>query len=117
MSSPCPFCQIIRGREKAKGVTLPARHSLVAMFSPLSPVADGHALFVSRTHIEDAAHDPELAGAVFQAAADFAAHSGRPFNLITSAGEAASQTVYHFHVHYIPRAVDDGLMLPWSSES
>jgi histidine triad (HIT) family protein len=35
-------------------------------------------------------------------------------NLITSKGSAATQTVFHLHVHLVPRQVDDGLPLPWT---
>ena len=37
------------------------------------------------------------------------------FNLITSAGRTATQSVFHLHIHYVPRAYRDGLALPWHS--
>jgi histidine triad (HIT) family protein len=38
----------------------------------------------------------------------------RDYNLITSGGREATQTVMHAHVHYVPRRRGDGLKLPWS---
>jgi histidine triad (HIT) family protein len=35
-------------------------------------------------------------------------------NLLNSCGRAAWQTVFHFHIHVIPRYVDDPLALPWT---
>jgi len=114
MSTPCPFCQIIRGHEhkpdKFFWVT-----SDVCLFEPLNPVAKGHLLFVPRVHVEDAAHQPDITGRVMEVAAESARiRSATPFNLITSSGEAASQSVFHLHVHYVPRAHADGLALPWT---
>ena len=37
-------------------------------------------------------------------------------NLITSIGAAATQTVFHLHVHVVPRHEGDGLLLPWSNQ-
>ena len=38
------------------------------------------------------------------------------FNLITSSGPAATQTIPHIHVHYVPRWPGDGLHLPWTGQ-
>lgn len=37
-------------------------------------------------------------------------------NFITSAGPAATQSVFHLHVHLVPRFEDDGLILPWTGQ-
>lgn len=37
-------------------------------------------------------------------------------NLITSRGGAATQTVFHLHVHVVPREAGDGLALPWTPQ-
>lgn len=44
-------------------------------------------------------------------AAEIAPH---PSNLITSAGAEATQSVFHLHVHIVPRGENDGLALPWT---
>ena len=107
----CPFCAFVRGlgpRPESLDVS-----DDVISFVPLNPIVDGHRLFVPTTHVEDAAHDPALTGRVFARASAWAG-AGRPFNLITSTGSAATQTVFHLHVHYVPRSPGDGLLLPWS---
>lgn len=48
-----------------------------------------------------------------QRAAEYAAKLGSAFNIITSAGAAATQSVWHLHLHVVPRSTDDGLMVPW----
>jgi histidine triad (HIT) family protein len=48
------------------------------------------------------------------AAAEYGSRRRNAFNLITSAGEWATQTVMHLHIHYIPRQLNDKLSLPWS---
>ena len=48
--------------------------------------------------------------------ASILAHAMRqPMNLITSKGREATQSVFHMHLHLVPRAKDDGLALPWYS--
>lgn len=104
----CPFCKRIDAHEYDfegyGGVS----------FEPLNPVTPGHRLFVSVTHIEDASEAPFAACGAFELAAHYAAEQKKSFNLITSGGAPATQTVFHFHVHYIPRSPGDGLHLPWT---
>lgn len=52
-----------------------------------------------------------------ESAAAYGEAMGTDFNLITSAGAAATQTVAHLHVHYVPRRTGDGLGLPWTGTS
>jgi len=107
------FCAIIHGY-----VPKPARYSHrwlgAVAFEPLNPVTPGHMLVVPRVHVEDFTEWPEMTGMVMQCAAEAAADMG-PVNLITSKGREATQSVFHLHVHLIPRAKDDGLALPWYS--
>ena len=104
----CVFCAIIRGERHAEFVRLWAD---AVAFVPLNPVVPGHTLVVPRVHIEDAAEDPAIAGATMARAASLAE---TPFNIITSAGAQATQTVWHLHFHIIPRRENDDLALPWS---
>lgn len=114
MTSGCVFCQILGGEVPApEGYR---RDSLVAHFIPLNPVIPGHRVFIPREHVIDASSSPFWTGIVFMAAADYARERRNPFNLITSAGLEATQTVWHFGVHYLPRIARDGLMLPWSGQ-
>lgn len=108
----CAFCQIVA---KAQPVEELIRHSGgVLSFTPRNPVTTGHRIFIPRRHVYDAAHYPSITGQVFAVASAYAAVAGSQFNLITSAGRFATQTIFHLHVHYVPRAEHDGLLLPWS---
>src|SRR6266498_1808009 len=78
-------------------------------FEPLNPVTPGHMLFVPIEHVTGAYQSISATGSVFAVAAFFAKHQEDHFNLITSAGSAATQTVEHLHVHYVPRREGDGL--------
>lgn len=86
-------------------------------FAPLRPVTPGHFLVVPREHVETALMSAEATGLAFA----FAARMARmmrleDFNLITSAGARATQTVFHLYVHVVPRTEGDGLHLPWTGQ-
>jgi len=88
----------------------------------ISPATRGHALVVPREHADDLldVSDEDLQ-APFLAARRLAEPMKgalRPdgFNVLNSCGSAAWQTVFHFHVHVIPRYEDDPLRLPWKPE-
>jgi histidine triad (HIT) family protein len=119
---PCPFCQFIREMVDEPKDYVVLDHlgfKDVATFIPIDPVVSGHRLFIPTFHVEDAAHNPAITARVFIAAATWANGRRKPqsaFNLITSAGKEATQSVFHLHVHYVPRSEDDGLSLPWPSK-
>jgi histidine triad (HIT) family protein len=107
----CPFCARITGHAYDAG------DQWSVTFEPLNPVTPGHRLFVPRTHVADALAYPEITGYVMQYAARWAAgHRVGACNLITSCGAAATQTVFHLHVHLVPRRGGDGLHLPWTGQ-
>jgi histidine triad (HIT) family protein len=108
----CVFCEIVAGRAPA---TIVAETDITLMIVPLGPVVDGHILAIPKTHTEDAASMPSLTSIVMEDVADYARRQARPFNLITSAGREATQSVFHLHIHYVPRAAADGLMVPWGT--
>jgi ATP adenylyltransferase len=105
----CSFCATIAGDRGGTNA-----HSLVAVIPDAYPVTEGHHLIVPVRHVSDffemtdqevraayvalhdlrgrlAAADPEIAG----------------FNVGTNSGVAAGQTVFHAHIHLIPRRVGD----------
>jgi histidine triad (HIT) family protein len=105
----CVFCDRIENREYEYN-----DYYSVA-FQPLDPVTDNHWLVVPMVHVPDALSVPQITGNTFQFAAILAQEREMgSCNFITSAGEAATQSVFHFHVHVIPRHDYDGLKLPWS---
>jgi histidine triad (HIT) family protein len=111
--SPCPFCEINAGRAPA---TFVHEWSDAIAIVPLNPVVEGHTLVIPKTHVADFADDPDVTGAT----ARRAAHLCRTLdlvhaNLITSRGVYATQSVYHLHLHLVPRTENDGLALPWYS--
>ena len=108
----CIFCRILRG-DAPKPENFESDNK-VASFTPLHPVVPGHRLFIPRIHVQDSAESPLWTGILMMAAADYASRRRNCFNLITSAGDWATQTVFHLHVHYVPRQIGDKLHLPWS---
>jgi histidine triad (HIT) family protein len=85
----------------------------------LNPATPGHALVVPRTHSTDIFDiEPTDLEAVIVAAQRLAKRAlerldADGVNLLNSSRRAAWQTVFHFHIHVIPRYVDDPLKLPW----
>jgi histidine triad (HIT) family protein len=106
----CVFCQIVAGEAPAEIVH---ENEVAVAFVPLGPVTPGHVLVVPRQHVEDALVNPAITATTMLVAAQVAQES-YPCNLITSAGHEASQTVFHLHIHVVPRRAGDGLALPWS---
>ena len=112
--SGCPFCARIKAGEYDYS------DPCAVAFEPLNPVTEGHLLVVPREHVTDAGSAPVTAGRTMEFAAmiagplEFADWPG--YNLITSAGSAATQTVRHLHLHLVPRREGDGLHLPWTGQ-
>ena len=111
----CPFCE--RALKKEYDYI---RRSYISMeiisFEPLNPVTPGHRLFMPKTHVEHGRWSNRIVGAVYEAAYEYATGYRDDFNLIISSGEAATQTIDHIHVHYVPRRPNDNLTLPWTGQ-
>lgn len=112
MTPACPFCEIAAGRAPA---TVVHEWPDVIAIMPLNPVVAGHTLVIPRQHTPDFAADPEVSAATMRRAAQLMRWTDRPMNLITSRGREATQSVFHLHLHLVPRAENDGLALPWHS--
>jgi histidine triad (HIT) family protein len=118
----CIFCGIVAGEIPT---TTMAQNEGAIAFMDINPVTHGHALVVSRSHATDlfdiAADDlaacVRLAREIAGRAKDRLGADG--VNLLNCSGEAAQQTVFHFHIHVIPRFKDqpgkDVIGLPWGS--
>jgi histidine triad (HIT) family protein len=117
MADPdCIFCKIVAGEIPAQVVDEDDR---TISFMDIAPATRGHALVIPRAHATDLLSvDGEDLTAVAMAAARLAARlkeclGADGVNLLNSCGAAAWQTVFHFHVHVIPRYGGDPLRLPW----
>lgn len=111
MAKQCVFCEI--ARSPAPPAVVVRRWPTVVAFVPLHPVTPGHVLVVPHTHVPDAATDPDVSAATMRAAAELAAQHPA-CNVITSRGPEATQTVFHLHLHVVPRRAGDHLPLPWT---
>lgn len=112
MSDACPFCLIVEGLAPCE---LVAHWPNVWAITPLDPVTPGHVLFIPTVHVTDFAEDPAVSSSVMFRVAQWAQGRGA-CNLLTSLGADASQSVFHLHLHYVPRRPGDGLMLPWTGQ-
>jgi histidine triad (HIT) family protein len=118
MTDPdCIFCKIVAGELPSQIVDQDER---TIAFMDISPATRGHALVVPRRHSRDLL---EIETDDLQATIDAAQRLARRvqarlgaggINLLNSCGSAAWQTVFHFHIHVIPRYEDDPLRLPWT---
>jgi len=109
----CVFCQIIAGESPAE---LVAEYPDALALVPLNPVTEGHLLVIPKVHVKDFRDEPMVTAVAMVRAAELSRDLRIfPANLITSAGKAATQSVFHLHVHVIPRRENDGLALPWYS--
>ena len=108
---PCPFCEIIARRAPA---TIVQEWDDAIAIIPLNPITAGHTLVIPRDHVRDFTTDPDVSALTMYRAAELA-QGPQPMNLITSKGREATQSVWHLHLHLVPRAANDGLALPWYS--
>lgn len=111
--SECVFCQIV-AKEAPAEILMEWDDALA--IEPLNPVTEGHTLILSKCHVFDFNDSPAVSAAVMLRAAEFTFDSGA-MNVITSVGKDATQTIFHLHVHVVPRYKGDGLMLPWTGEN
>ncbi|MGB9186199.1 MAG: HIT family protein [Solirubrobacteraceae bacterium] len=112
----CLFCKIIAGEIEGEIVDQDDR---TVAFMDINPATRGHALVVPRRHAANLLEiEPDEFAATMLAAQRLARRATERLgadgvNLINSCGSAAWQTVFHLHVHVIPRYEGDPLQLPW----
>ncbi|HUH81682.1 MAG TPA: HIT family protein [Solirubrobacteraceae bacterium] len=112
----CIFCKIVAGELPARIVDQDDR---TIAFMDIAPATRGHALVIPREHSADLLTVPrEDLLATLTAAQRLAGRlrerlGADGVNLLNSCGASAWQTVFHFHLHVIPRYADDPLRLPW----
>ena len=113
----CAFCAIAVGRDRS--VDIVCEEPLWLAFFPTAPATPGHTLVIPRAHIPDLWQADSVLGEalmrgairVGRAIGDALAPDG--MNLITSAGSAAEQTVFHLHLHVVPRWRTDPIGPIW----
>jgi histidine triad (HIT) family protein len=112
----CLFCKIAAGEIPATRVREDER---TIAFMDINPATRGHLLVIPREHAADLLEvGTDDLTACLLAAQELAAHvkerlGADGVNLLNSCGRDAWQTVFHFHVHVIPRYAGDPLRLPW----
>ncbi len=116
MADPdCLFCKIVAGEIPAHKIE---EDDKTLAFMDINPWTRGHALVIPKEHSRNIydIDEPDLAAAVAMAqrvaqrARDRLGAEG--INLLQSSEPVAMQTVFHTHIHVIPRYSDDGLRLP-----
>lgn len=118
----CIFCKIIKGEIPSYTVY---EDDVVKAFLDISQVTPGHTLMVPKKHVQDIfAYDDELAQAVFArlpkvARAIKASNPNiKGMNILNNNGKVAYQSVFHSHIHLIPRyGEDDGFAMKFTDHS
>ena len=115
----CIFCKIVAGDLPA---TVVDSDEHTVSFMDISPATRGHVLVVPREHHQDLwTIEPDALAACTRQAQRIAQRQREVLgadgvNLLNSCGAPAWQTVFHFHIHVIPRYEGDPLRLPWTPE-
>lgn len=112
----CIFCKIANGEIPSKTLYEDERFRVIL---DLGPATKGHALILPKEHYANLYELPEeLAGETMKLAKRMVAKMTEQlkcegFNLIQNNGDMAGQTVFHFHMHMIPRYQADGQKIGW----
>ncbi len=116
METNCIFCKIANGDIPSSTLY---EDDLFRVILDLSPAAKGHALILPKQHMANIFEmDDATAGKVFILASRIAkamktALNCDGLNIVQNNGEVAGQTVFHFHMHIIPRYENDGQNITW----
>ena len=121
MADPdCLFCGIVEGTVPSERID---ENERTVAFMDINPATAGHALVVPRVHSADLMEigEEDLTATILAAQRlsrrmhEVLEADG--INLINACGTTAWQTVFHFHIHVVPRYEDDPLELPWVPEA
>ena len=118
--SECVFCKIVAGDLPSARVS---EDELTLAFMDISAVNPGHVLVAVKPHVENIyGLDARLAAAAFQTARRVAlalrqAYAPEGVTVYQANGEVAGQTVFHFHLHLVPRYAGDGMSLIWPGKN
>ena len=120
MSENCVFCRIVRGELPA---TVVHQDELTIAFMDIGSVNPGHMLVAAKAHVENLyAVDDPLAAALMASAARAAraikaALRPQGLSLFQANEPAGGQTVFHVHIHVLPRWEGDGMALSWPARN
>ena len=115
----CIFCKIAAGEIPSR--TLFENEDFKVMLD-VGPAAKGHALIIPKEHYANIYELPdEMAGEAMKLAKRMATHMTEAlncdgFNILQNNGEVAGQTVFHYHMHLIPRYADGKEMILWQAK-
>ncbi len=116
----CVFCKIANGEIPAATLY---EDDLFRVILDLGPASKGHALILPKNHFADVCTlDQETSSKVLTLAAKIGTAMKKSlncagFNLVQNNGQAAGQTVFHFHLHIIPRYESGPRMVSWEPQS
>lgn len=117
-ASSCIFCKIAAGDIPCLRVM---ESSDALAYLDISPLAAGHTLLIPKKHFEGILDVPvDLAGSLARqvpklAAAIMRATGATGLNVLQNTGQSSGQSVFHFHIHLIPRREGDGLGFRWNA--
>lgn len=113
----CIFCKIANGEIPSTTIF---ENEEFKVFFDINPASKGHCLIVPKEHYDNIFDiDKEVAGRLFSLAASVAGSLKKQLNcegmnLVQNNGEIAGQTVFHFHLHLIPRYTGDTVNVKWA---
>ena len=116
----CIFCKIANGQIPSCTVY---EDETFRVILDIAPAAKGHALILPKEHYDnlwelgEAESEKVMKIAAKVSAAQKKALNCDGVNLLQNNGTAAGQSVFHFHMHLIPRYDDDQVLIPWNSLS
>ena len=116
----CIFCKLANGDIPTNVIY---EDDTFTVIMDASPATKGHSLILPKDHYANIYElDEEVAGKAFKLAKKLAAKMTEElkcdgFNIIQNNGETAGQTVFHFHMHLIPRYKDDNQEIGWNPTS
>ena len=114
--SDCIFCEIVTGTSDSQQIY---QDDTTIAFMDIHPANDGHCLVIPKVHFETVF---EMPPATFGRVASTAAKVARVvhevlrpggISLVQANGELAGQSVFHVHVHVLPRRAGDNLLINW----
>jgi histidine triad (HIT) family protein len=116
MRADCVFCRIVAGTSPCE---LVREDEATLAFMDINPANDGHCLVIPKAHYANVVDiPPDLFGRIAAAAAKVARAVEaelRPggLSLVQANGPLAGQSVFHLHIHVLPRRAGDDLLLNW----